>query len=406
MKLKEVKTRKDRKRFLDVAHKIYRGDKNWIAPLDSDIEAIFDPDKNAYFEGGDAIRWILEDNAGNAIGRVAAFYNRKKAETYEQPTGGMGFFECIDNKEAAFTLFDACRQWLEKQGMEAMDGPVNFGENDQFWGLLVDGFMQQSYGMNYHHPYYRRFFEDYGFFSYFEQVTNHLDMSVPFPERFWKIADWISKKPGFHYEHFSMKNPEKYIHDLKAIYDEGWADHEHFTPLNIKDIRSGLEKAKPILDEEIIWFAYHKGKPIAFLVMFPDVNQIFRHFNGKLNLWNKLRFLYYKRRGEIQRTRITVMGVVPQFQKHGIESAIFKKLREVFDHRPQYKEVELSWVGDFNPKMEALHKAVGGTFGKKHITYRKLFKEGAKPQHAKTLGSEKVRPTSAKASVEKLSGEL
>lgn len=391
MKIKEVKTRKDRKRFLDVARIIYRGDKNWIAPLDSDIEAIFNPDKNAYFEDGDAIRWVLEDENGNLTGRVAAFYNRKKAVTYEQPTGGMGFFECIDDKDAAFKLFDACREWLEKQGMEAMDGPVNFGENDQYWGLLVDGFMQQSYGMNYHHPYYRKFFEDYGFFSYFEQVTNHLDMTVPFPERFWKIADWISKKPGFNYEHFRMKNADKYIRDLKAVYDEAWAGHEHFTPLNIKDIRSGLEKARPILDEEIIWFAYYEDKPIAFLVMFPDVNQIFRHFNGKLHLWNKLRFLYYRRRGEIQRTRITVMGVVPKFQKHGIESAIFRKLRDVFDHRPQYKEVELSWVGDFNPKMEALHKAVGGKFGKKHITYRKLFKEGAAPQHAKTLGSEKVR---------------
>lgn len=391
MKLKEVKTKNDKKRFLDVARKIYKGDKNWIAPLDDDIERIFNPEKNAYFDGGDAIRWVLEDDRGKPVGRVAAFYNRKKAETYEQPTGGMGFFECIDDKDAAFMMFDACRDWLQQQGMEAMDGPVNFGENDQYWGLLVDGFMQQSYGMNYHHPYYRKFFEDYGFFSYFEQVTNHLDVTIPFPERFWKIASWVSKKPGFRYEHMDMRNPEKYINDLKSVYDEAWANHEHFTPLNIKDIKSELEKAKPILDEEIIWFAYFEDKPIAFLVMFPDVNQIFRHFNGKLNLWNKLRFLYYKRRGEIQRTRITVMGVVPQFQKFGIESAIFKKLREVFDHRPQYKEVELSWVGDFNPKMEALHKAVGGKFGKKHITYRKLFKEGGAPQHAKTIGSEKLR---------------
>lgn len=391
MKLKEVKTKNDRKRFLDVARKIYKGDKNWIAPLDNDIERIFNPEKNAYFDGGDAVRWVLEDDRGEAIGRVAAFYNQKKAETYEQPTGGMGFFECIDDRDAAFMMFDASRDWLQQHGMEAMDGPVNFGENDQYWGLLVEGFMQQSYGMNYHHPYYRKFFEEYGFFSYFEQVTNHLDVTIPFPERFWKIASWIAKKPGFRYEHLDMRNPEKYINDLKSVYDEAWANHEHFTPLNIKDIRSELEKAKPILDEEIIWFAYFEDKPIAFLVMFPDVNQIFRYFNGKLHLWNKLRFLYYKRRGEIQRTRITVMGVVPQFQKHGIESAIFKKLREVFDHRPQYKEVELSWVGDFNPKMEALHKAVGGKFGKKHITYRKLFKEGGAPQHAKTIGSEKLR---------------
>jgi hypothetical protein len=389
MNLIEVTQRSDAKKFLDVARKIYKNDKNWICPLDSDIEAIFNPNLNAYFKDGDAIRWILQNDKGELIGRVAAFYNNKKANTYEQSTGGVGFFECIDNREAAFRLFDACKNWLQKHGMEAMDGPVNFGENDQYWGLLVEGFTQQSYGMNYHHPYYRRFFEEYGFFNYFEQVTNHLDLTVPFPERFWKIADWIAKKQGFSYEHFKLAQADKYIHDLKTIYDQAWADHRHFTPLNEQDIKTALQKAKPILDEELIWFAYYEGAPIAFLVMFPDVNQIFRHFNGNLSLFNKIRFVYYKWRKEIKRTRITVMGVVPKFQRHGIESGIFRQLRDVFDRRPHYKEVELSWVGDFNPKMQALHQAVGGKFGKKHITYRKLFNDEAIPQHAQVIGHTK-----------------
>lgn len=385
MKLIEVNHKRDKKKFLDVARIIYKNDKNWICPLDSDIEAIFDPARNAYFNNGKAIRWILENTEGKLIGRVAAFYNKKKANTYEQPTGGMGFFECVNDSIAAFTLFDACKTWLMQHRMEAMDGPVNFGENDQYWGLLVDGFMQQSYGMNYHHPYYRRFFEDYGFFSYFEQVTNHLDMTVPFPERFWKIADWIAKKPGFSYEHFKLSQADKYISDLKTVYDQAWAGHKHFTPLNEKDIKTALQKAKPILDEELIWFVYFEGAPIAFLVMFPDVNQIFRHFNGRLTMLNKLRFAYFMWRKEIRRTRITVMGVIPKFQRHGIESAIFRQLRDVFDRSPHYTEVELSWVGDFNPKMQALHEAVGGKFGKKHITYRKLFNDQAAPQHAAVI---------------------
>lgn len=373
MKLREVATKRDAKRFLDVAREIYKNDKNWICPLDDDIEAIFNPEKNAFFNKGEAIRWILEDKNGSLLGRVAAFYNEDKASTFEQPTGGIGFFECIDNKEAAFLMFDRCREWLEQHGMEAMDGPVNFGENDYFWGLLVEGFTQQSYGMNYHHPYYQKFFEDYGFYHFFEQITNHLDVTKPFPERFWKIADWIAQKPGFTYEHFKMANADKYIVDLKTVYDQAWVDHEHFTPLNIKDIRTALMKAKPIIDEELIWFVYHDEKPVAFLVMFPDVNQIFRHFNGKLGLVNKFRFLYYRWRKEIKRTRITVMGVVPHFQRHGLESAIFRQLRKVFDRRPHYTEVELSWVGDFNLRMRALHEAVGGKFAKKHVTYRKLF---------------------------------
>lgn len=382
MKLREVVTKKDAKRFLDVARIIYKGDKNWICPLDSDIEAIFSPEKNAYFNQGNAIRWILLDNSGRSLGRIAAFYNERKSRTFAQPTGGIGFFECVDDKEAAFYMFDRCKEWLEQQGMEAMDGPVNFGENDYYWGLLTEGFMPQSYGMNYHHPYYRKFFEDYGFYPFFEQITNHLDVTKPFPERFWKIADWVANKPGFTYEHFRMANADKYITDLKTVYDTAWVDHEHFTPLNEKDIRTALMKAKPIIDEELIWFVYHEGKPVAFLVMFPDVNQIFRHFNGNLGFINKLRFLYYRWRKEITRTRITVMGVVPQYQRHGLESAIFRNLRRVFDRRPHYTEIELSWVGDFNLRMRALHEAVGGKFAKKHITYRKLFSAEAETRHA------------------------
>lgn len=391
MKIIEVTDKKLVKEFLKVPHLIYKNDKNWICPLDSDVEAVFDPAKNAYFNHGEASRWILKSDAGELIGRVAAFINQDKANTYEQPTGGMGFFECIEDKEAALLLFDTCRKWLEERGMEAMDGPVNFGENDMFWGLLVEGFMQQSYGMNYHHPYYRKFFEDYGFYPFFDQVTNHLDVTKPFPERFWKIASWVAAKPGFSYEHFSYPKAEKYMNDLKTVYDQAWVHHEHFTPLNIKDIRTGMEKAKPILDEELIWFVYYEGEPIAFLVMFPDINQILRYLDGKMHLWNKLRFFYYLKNHEIKRTRITVMGVVPKFQKHGIESGIFRKLRDVFDRRPHYTEVELSWVGDFNLKMRALHESVGGVFGKKHITYRKLFNEDAEKRQTKTVGAESLR---------------
>jgi hypothetical protein len=385
MKLIEVNDKKTAKRFLEVPRILYKNDPNWICPLDNDTEAIFDPDRNPYFQHGKAIRWILENDKGQLIGRVGAFINFKKASIFKQPTGGMGFFECIDDQKAAFTLFDACQKWNQANGMEAMDGPINFGENDNFWGLLVEGFMPQSYGMNYHPPYYKKLFESYGFHSYFEQVTNHLDMAKPFPERFWKIADWVAKKPGFTYEHFTFSDSEKYIRDLKKVYDEAWVYHEHFTPLDLEDLRAAIKKAKPIIDEEVIWFVYHEGEPVAFLVMFPDVNQIFRHLNGKLHLLNKLRFLYYKKRKEIRRTRITVMGVVPRFQRYGLESGIFAQLREVFNRRPQYVEVELSWVGDFNPKMRALHEAVGGKFAKRHITYRKLFDQDAEKQNASSI---------------------
>lgn len=377
MKIIQVSDRKTIKQFHDVIRIIYKDDPNFVCPLDNDIESVFDPEKNSFFRDGDACRWILKNENDELIGRVAAFYNWAKAKKYDQPTGGLGFFECIDNQEAAFLLFDTCRHWLEKAGLEAMDGPINFGENESYWGLLVEGFANPSYGMNYHHPYYQKFFEAYGFYNFFEQVTNKLDMTKPFPERFWKIADWIRQKPGFRYEHFRKADVEKYMHDIKEIYDQAWVYHEHFTPLDIGVLRQEFEQAKHILDEEFIWFVYHDDKPVAFLVMLPDANQILRYFNGKMNLIDKLRFLYLKRKKLYTKARITVMGVVPRFQRYGIESAIFWHMDKMMQHKPNYKEVELAWVGDFNPKMQKLHAAVESTFSKRHITYRKLFKEGA-----------------------------
>ena len=290
----------------------------------------------------------------------------------------MGFFECINDKKAAFLLFDTCKAWLEERGMEAMDGPINFGENDNFWGLLVEGYMPQSYGMNYNFPYYKSFFEDYGFQSYYEQVSNHLDLTKQFPERFWKIAGWIRKKPGYKYEHFRFKDTEKFINDLKEVYDNAWKFHENFTPIEIDDMKKSFKKARAIIDEEFIWFVYKDNSPIAFLIMLPDFNQILKYMNGKMHIFNKLKFLYLKYKKTITRTRITIMGVIPEFQKSGIESAIFWNLQKVLDRKTHYTEIELSWVGDFNPKMRALHESVGASFAKKHITYRKLFDESKK----------------------------
>ncbi|HRY99473.1 MAG TPA: hypothetical protein P5550_10500 [Bacteroidales bacterium] len=377
MKLIEVNDKRTRQAFHEVPRTLYRHDREWVCVPDPVIEGIFDPASNSFFGHGEATRWILRDARGSLIGRVAAFINKKKAYGFDQPTGGMGFFECIDDRKAAFLLFDACRDWLSARGMEAMDGPINFGENDNFWGLLVEHSSPVCYGMNYHPAYYRPLFEEYGFRMYYEQVTNDLNLRKPFPDRFWKIAEWIRQKEGYTWEHFRFAEAERYIMDLKTVYDEAWAFHENFTPINPDDLRRTVKTSRHLLIEEFIWFVYHEGKPIAFLVMMPDANQLFAKLSGRMGLMDKLRFLYHKNRRIFTRARITIMGVVPQYQKFGIESGIFFELNEVMKRRPEYEIIELSWVGDFNPKMRKLHESVGADFGKRHYTYRKLFKDDA-----------------------------
>lgn len=372
----EVSDRKSANEFLEVPKKLYRKDEAWICPLDRDINRIFDPGYNPMFKEGKAIRWVLKSEDGELIGRIAAFYNLKKAKVSGQMIGGAGFFEVIDDKEAAFILFDTAANWLKSEGVLGFDAPINFGENENHWGLLVDGFTQQGFGMPYNKEYYKAFFEEYGFQNYFEQYSYHKDVAsvTEFPERFMKIASWVERKPGYTFEHADFGNIDKFVLDLVAIYNAAWsAFKKDFTPLNPVKVKESFEEAKLILDEDLIWFAYHEGKPIAFYIIIPDLNQILKHFNGKLNLWGKIRFYYYKQRKEMTRMRGSVAGVDPAYQNIGIESVIFKHLFKVYRRKTYYKELELSWVGDFNPKMISIYKALGAIHAKTHITYRYLF---------------------------------
>lgn len=372
MKIIPVKDKESCSEFLNVSSFIYKDDLAYIRPLDQDIEKVFDESSNVFFSHGKCVRWILKNENKQTIGRIAAFINEKKAFNYEQPTGGMGFFECINDQEAAFLLFDTAKSWLQENGMKAMDGPINFGENDTFWGLLVEGFTPPSYGMNYHLPYYHSFFTAYGFETMYEQLTNHINLTIPFPARFTKIANWVAAKPGYTFEHFSKKNADKYINDLMEIYNDGWQDFENFVPIKKETLKESFKQMEVIMDEKLIWFAYANGEPASFVVIIPDANQMIKGFNGKLGLIEKLKFAY-KRWIGVSRMRAIVMGTKTKFQKHGLESALFIKLGEYVLPKNQYTELELSWVGDFNEKMIAIHEATGATFGKRHLTMRKVF---------------------------------
>ena len=379
MNIAEVNDKKSQRLFHKVPHIIYVGDENFICPLETMVEDSFQSGKNPYLEEGKAKRWILQDDNGRLIGRIGAFYNKNKAYKNEQPTGGCGYFECVNDTSAAKILFEAAENWLESEGMEAMEGPVNAGENYLNWGLLVKGFEKQGFGMPYHKPYYLKLFQEYGFQTYFEQYSYHLDFKT-FPDRFWKIAKWIANKPAFTFEHFTWKDKDRFIDDFVTIYNRAWQEHDHFNPLNPREVDDFLTTAKTIIDEEFIWYAYHEGEPIALFGMIPDLNQILTHLDGKLNLMGIIKFLWYKWRNAMTRTRILIMGIVPQFQGSGIESAIFWHQNEVMKKRPWINEIELSWAGDFNPKIVSLYKSVGGMHTKTHHTMRYLF-DRTKPFH-------------------------
>src|SRR5690606_5944110 len=141
--------------FIKFPVELYKNNKEWIRPLDNDIRDVFDPNVNKNYLDGYCKRWILKEN-NKIIGRIAAFYSSKHLND-SMKVGGIGFFECINSQKAANLLFDTCKKWLEENGCEAMDGPINFGDRDKWWGLLTKGYdLEPIYQQNYNFPYYKQ----------------------------------------------------------------------------------------------------------------------------------------------------------------------------------------------------------------------------------------------------------
>ncbi|MFN3918058.1 MAG: hypothetical protein ACK4K0_09980 [Flavobacteriales bacterium] len=375
----EVKNKEDIRAFHQIPKIIYQKDSNWIPHIENDIEKVFDPGKNKLFNDGKAIRWIVRNEKNELIGRIAAFVNTKTAYTFEQPTGGIGFFECINNQDVANALFDKAKNWLIKQGMEAMDGPINFGEKNQFWGLLIENFTDMnSYGMNYNPAYYKLLFENYGFQVYYEQYCYKRDLYIPAQPIFVRKYNQMNANPDFKITNIRGMSLERVAEDFRAVYNGAWGGHDGFKPMTSEAAQKIMKALKPIVDIDIIVFVYHKNTPIAFYVNIPELNEIFRFVNGKLNLIGKLKFLYHKWR-KTPRTMVgIVFGVVKEFQGQGIEGAMIKWSEDHIVSLKRYDETVLTWIGDFNPKMLKVCENLGASRYRTLATYRYLFDRNKK----------------------------
>ena len=287
--LQEVKTEREEREFLLLPVKLYKNDRNWIRPLDNDILRVFDPSKNKLFRNGDCVRWLLYNDNKEVVGRVAAFVDNKANKKEEIKAGGLGFFECINNQEAAFMLFDACKNWLRTKDVEAMDGPINFGDRDRWWGCLAEGFYEPVYGMPYNFPYYKDLFEAYGFKNYFNQYTYHHLVSIEGvrPEIVEK-AERIFKNPLYTFRNLDKKDADKYAADFVEIYNKAWAIFPGVDQMTLAHAKHLFKELKPIMDERLLLFGYYEDKPICFFLLMPDINQILRYLNGKLDLLGKL----------------------------------------------------------------------------------------------------------------------
>lgn len=377
--LEEVLTPEQEQQWIDYPKELYKAYPKWVCPLDSDVREVFDPKRNELFAEGEAVRWIARDAQGTIVGRIAAFYNREKASIEEQPTGGCGFYESIDDQQVANLLFDAARDWLAARGMEAMDGPINFGQRRDWWGLLVEGFdFEPLYKNPYNPPYYKALFEHYGFQNYFNQ--NSYNWKVGESEASERLRTRTERlynlNEGYRVEPINMKRLEEAGEHFRQIYNKAWSMFSGVKPMEKEEAQAMIRTMKPIIDPRIIYFAYKGDEPVGFFVSIPDLNRIIGRFHGKFGLWQQLRLLWeLKVRKSCDRVFAIVFGIAPEAQGKGVESALmYTYLQFVNSPTNRYKDIELAWIGDFNPVMNRLiTNYAGASLHKMHTTYRYLF---------------------------------
>jgi hypothetical protein len=384
LKLIEVTSPTLSKLFLEMPLSIYKNDPEYIRPLNKDIEAVFDEEQNKLFKTGSCIRWLLYDADNKLIGRIAAFVNKKYKQS--QPTGGFGFFECINNQAAANMLLHTAKKWLQQQGMEAMDGPINFGERDKFWGLLINGFMEPLYGLNYNPPYYQALLENYGLQIYFNQLCYGMSKTDVLNDRFYKYHKQYADDPNFSMRTIELDKLDKYAVDFCKVYNAAFAKHGEGKSMDERLAKGMFKSMKDIIDPKLCYYVYHLQEPIAMWICLPDLNQYFKHFNGRFGIIEKIRVLWMKKFMKNNRFIGLVYGVDPKWSGKGVDTYMIVECSNYVKSTNSYDTYEMQWIGDFNPRMVNLAKNLQAKEVRRLATYRMYFDENIPFKRMPILG--------------------
>lgn len=366
----EVKSSKQEKDFIKLPWKIYKGDPNWVPPLISDFKKTIRGENNTMGECGPYTLAIAYKD-GEAQGRLCVGINQWLNEAKNYKEGYIALFECVNDYEVAKALFDFAAEWLKVRGMERIIGPLSVPDGDDYRGVLIDNFDDPPMVMNvYNPPYYKDFFEKYGFYKYWDCYAYHYDLTEEIDERFYRVTQYAMKKYNFRVDKLDLKNIDREMADVKKIIDAAMpAEWDDFIPPNESEIKVIAKNLVPVADPDLIYIARtNDGEPIGFDIALPDYNQVLKHMNGKLFPLGLLKYLYLKRK--ITRARLFVLFVVPEYRKKGVAGAIYLNALEACKKKG-YLTGEGSTIWEYNTIMRRDAESVGGKIYK---TYR-IFKK-------------------------------
>lgn len=363
--IEEINTKKELARFIKFPWQIYKDDPNWVPPLIMERKEFLDRNKNPFFKHADVVFYLAKQN-GKTVGRIAGIVNHNHIKTHQENAGFFGLFECVKDYQVAKTLLDSVRVWLKSKGMEIMRGPANFSSNEE-WGFLLEGFDSPPViMMTYNPPYYLEFMDTYGMVKAKDLYAYYMDKSVHPPYRVVRMAESIKKKENIKIRTIDMKDFTNEVKRIKQIYNSAWSKNWGFIPMTDEEFDHLAKNLKLIVDPNLVFIAEVEGKLAGFSLALPDFNQVQIKLNGKLFPVGILKLLWHtKISKKINGVRIITLGVVPEFQKRGIDTVFYVETYNVGTKRG-YTWGEMSWILEDNILMNRMLELLGSRLYKKY----------------------------------------
>ncbi len=346
----EVESSAQLKQFINYPAKLYKDDPNYVTPLVSERLEFFDKEKNPFYHSSSTKLFLAMDNK-KVVGRIATCINFNHNEFHTEQTGFFGFFDCPDNYEIASTLLKVAMITIKKAGMNTMRGPTNFSTNHEC-GFLIEGFdSPPTVMMTYNQPYLPRMAEKFGLKKAMDLIAFRLVSDYPVPPRIQKVVERLASRSKVTIRSINMKDFDNEVRRINEIYNKAWEQNWGFIPMTEEEFFYTAKDLKQIIDPCIALICEHEGQPVAFCLAIPDINQALIHLKGKLLPLGLLKLLWHtKVRNKIDGARIITIGVIPDFQKRGLEMLMFSTCYKNGQVNG-YKWAELSWVLETNELM-------------------------------------------------------
>lgn len=359
-------TAAEKKEFVDFLYRHYQDDKFFVPPLRMDQKKLIDTAKNPFFDNAE-IALFLAEKDGQTVGRIAAIVDHRYNEHHGTKTGHFGFFECINDQHTANMLFRVAGDWLRDKGMDEMLGPASPSMMDII-GVLVDGFYKHPFVMM---PYNKTFYDDLikksGLEKSMDLYAYMVDKDSLDRSRMDRATEIVYRRnPGLKLREIQLKEMDKEIQIVREIFNKAWAENWGFIPLTEAEFQAAGKDLKMIVDQDYAHIAEIDGKPVAFSVALPDINQILKDMDGKLFPFGLFKILIGKR--NIDMIRTALMGVLPEFQGRGIDALLHQKAI-VNGMENGVMASELSWILETNTQMIRVAERIGGRLDKTYRMY-------------------------------------